>query len=241
MNSMFHFGDSYGLCAKSINEPLKHFVEISADTIGYKYVKLVWPGMSNEMIFNSIISSLHLFKRNDIIFVNFSFWVRGCYWDENFDKIKSTNNLFNEIKNIKLQPEQLSSKKIQELQILIDYYLNMTEDYNRKLFTLINSIFVYLKKIGIKIYYIFVDDDTNWSNLLLTKGSNLKFENGFAKWLQKHSFHNEEESHYSAGIQNTLTDFILNNTNNFTNKSLIIEMNDDVLNKNLIIKDKKII
>jgi len=241
MSTLFHFGDSYGLCAKSITEPLKHFIEITADTIGYNYSKLTWAGVSNEMLFNSMISSLHLYKPNDIIIINFSFWVRGCYWDKNFGRVKSTNNLFGELINIRLYPEQLTNTKINELQLLINYYLDMTEDYNRKLFTLINSLFHHLKQMGVRIYYIFVDKETNWSDSLLTIGSNLKFPNGFYEWLNFHSFHDEEESHYSAGIQNMLSNYILKNTNNLTIKKNIIEMNEEYLNKELIIKTKSLI
>jgi hypothetical protein len=74
MSTLFHFGDSYGVCTNTS----KHFIEICADTIGYKYSKNTNVGLSNEIIFNNIINSLYLYKTNDIIFVNFSFWVRGC-------------------------------------------------------------------------------------------------------------------------------------------------------------------
>ena len=243
MSTIYHFGDSYGLCAKSRTEPLKHFVEICADTIGFEYSKLTWVGVSNEMLFNSMLGSLHLYKPKDIIFINFSFWVRGCYWDEKFERIKSTNNLFGELDNMKLYPNQLTNSKIDELQLLIDYYLNMTEDYNRKLFTLINSLFHHLQRIGVRIYYIFIDKSNDWCDSLLTSGHNLKFENGFSDWLIKNRFHNEEESHYTAGIQNMLSSFILSNTDNLKlgPKHSIIKMDDTKLDLNLIIKNKTLL
>jgi hypothetical protein len=243
MSTIHHFGDSYGLCAKSKTEPLKHFVEISADVIGYQYNKQTRAGMSNEMIFDKILKNVNSFNNSDILFINFSYFARGCYWDKKLNTVISTNDLFGELTLMKSYPRQLINTKIEELEPLIEYYLNMTEDYNRKLFTLINSLFENLQKNGVRIFYIFVDKSNKWCDKLLNVGNNLKFENGFSEWLYKNSFHKEEETHYTSGIQIMLSDYMLSNTENFKLKidNPIVNMDDSKLNTDLIIKNKPLL
>ena len=100
-----------------------------------------------------------------------------------------------------------------------------------RIFKLIDSILKYLKLKNIDIFYIFVDDSI-WVNELLSVGTNIKFPDGFAKWLVKNNFGLEEESHYTKGIQPILCKIILDKTKNFTNtnKNIYVDINDVDLN-----------
>jgi hypothetical protein len=85
---------------------------------------------------------------------------------------------------------------------------------------------LYIKSIGVDIFYIFADD-YDWVDDLLTIGTNIKFPNGLSRWLQRNNLHLEEEGHYTTGIQPILANTILNKTNNFTNcKTIHIDIND---------------
>jgi hypothetical protein len=124
---------------------------------------------------------------------------------------------------------------------LVDYYLVNTEDNARKLFTIMDSIFEYIEKLGVKVFYIFVDE-YDWSDELLNNGINIKFKNGFGFWLKKNNFHLGTDGHYTKGIQDMLADIILKKTNNLEetiNKKINIDMVD--VNLELITKPSKII
>ena len=71
-----HFGDSY--CLTNIGP---NFCQIMAENIEYQYSLYGVRGYSNEQILNSIIKNLHKFKSGDKIFINFSFFTRGCWYD----------------------------------------------------------------------------------------------------------------------------------------------------------------
>ena len=131
--------------------------------------------------------------------------------------------------------------QIEKIISLIDYYLINTEDNARKLFTIMNSIFEYIEKLGVKIFYIFVDE-YGWSDKLLNNGTNIKFKSGFGFWLKKNNFHLNTDGHYTKGIQNMLADIILKKTNNLEeiiNKKINIDIED--INLELITKSTKLI
>ena len=96
---------------------------------------------------------------------------------------------------------------------LIEYYLDYTEDYARRIFELYNEIFKQLIAKGCSIYYIYIDD-APYADSLLKCGYNIKFEEGFGRWLKHNNFHNEEEGHYTKGIQPALANALLQKTNN---------------------------
>jgi len=224
MKTIHQFGDSYGvqLYTKNKEYRIKNFVELCCNKLNYNYINKAKGGISNEMILNILITSIKKFKNGDIIFINFSFFSRGCWYDDTYKKIKSTNVLYNEMYNIK----QFQLSKNEQVLNLVEYYLNNTKDYNMRIFTLINSILLYIKSIGVDIFYIFADD-YDWVDDLLTIGTNIKFPNGLSRWLQRNNLHLEEEGHYTTGIQPILANTILNKTNNFTNcKTIHIDIND---------------
>lgn len=221
MNTFHHFGDSYATTLSSMN--VKHFGELISDNLNFKYQNLAFAGASNEQILNNIIINLNKFKKEDILFINFSFFARGCWYDSRNKKINSTNLFYDELASTKLFKTDKWGYSIyyEKIMLLVDYYITHTEDYVKRIFSLLNSTLKYIESIGVKIYYIFVDDAA-YSDDLLQVGNNLKFKNGFSKWLIENEFHNEEEGHYSAGIQNFLSNMILEKTNNFDKHQKIL-------------------
>lgn len=225
MKTIHQFGDSYGaeLYSKNKEYRIKNFIELSCIQLNYKYVNDARGGSSNEMILNRMLNYLKNINSGDIVFVNFSFFVRGCWYDDTYKKIKSTNELFDELYNNKMYYKIKNENVIG----LVEYYLNSTKDYNMRIFTLIDSVFKYLKSKNVDIFYIFVDD-CEWVDDLLTVGTNIKFPKGFAKWLIINGFGEEQECHYTKGIQPLLANVILKKTNNFTinNNSIVIDIED---------------
>lgn len=239
MSSVWHFGDSYGRMDDGVLYPSKHFVHLISDKLKYDYLTFCSGGISNEMIFNKILEQSVNFKKNDIVFINWSFFVRGTFWDDTHKKIRSTNVMYSEMENIKMNPKWDDSIIIKVLPLL-DYYLENHKDYNMRLFTLINNFLRLIEKNGIKIFYVFADY-IDYIDNLLNVGCSLKFENGFAKWLKINDFHKEEDLHYTYGIQIALCDMFYRKTNEFntSEKSLFLNIGD--LDKNLIYKKTKLL
>jgi hypothetical protein len=213
MKTIHQFGDSYGapLYCDGEDYKVKNFVELSANQLNYRYENQSFPGYSNEMILNKLIKHLDKIKEGDIVFINFSFFSRGSWYDTIDGKIKSTNKLYNDIYNVKKYNENENNCIID----LVEYYVNNSIDYNMRIFKLINSILEHIKSKNVNIFYIHVDD-SDWVDKLLNVGTNIKFPNGFANWLLKNEFHKEEENHYTKGLQPIFANLILNKTNNFT-------------------------
>ena len=238
MKNLFHFGDSYGTVKNYENN--KHFCNHIADYLEMRYVSHAFGGLSNELIFSRILDNLQYIKKNDIIFINFSFFSRGCYYDETEKQIKSTNWLYNDIQKDKLYNEELYKNK--KFINLVDYYIKHQIDYNFRLFRLIESTFNYLNQKGIKIFYIFVEN-SDYSNDLLHFGTQIYFENGFVNWLIKNKFHLGEDVHYTNGIQKMLADVLLRKTNNLKEdlkqNTISISIND--IDKSKIERLSKII
>jgi len=225
MKTIYQFGDSYGapLYNDSENYSIKNFVELSANQLNYRYVNKSIGGDSNEMILDKLIKNLDKINERDIIFINFSFFSRGSWYDVKNRKIKSTNKLYNDILNLKKYDEDTDSHIIK----LIDYYINNSMDYNMRIFKLINSTLEYLKSKNVNIFYIHVDD-SEWVDNLLNVGTNIKFPNGFGKWLMENGFHKEEETHYTKGLQPIFANLILNKTNNLSadDDRIYVDIND---------------
>ena len=228
-----HFGDSY--CFTNMGPS---FCQIMAKNIEYQYILYGAHGYSNEQIINSVIKNLDKFKSGDKIFINFSFFTRGCWYDNKSKSIQSLNRFYNDLEKTKTD---LGEMQIEKIISLIDYYLINTEDNAKKLFTIMNSIFEYIEKLGVKIFYIFVDE-YDWSDELLNNGTNIKFKNGFGFWLKKNNFHLNTDGHYTKGIQDMLADIILKKTNNLEetiNKKINIDIEE--VNLELITKPTNLI
>ena len=215
MKKLFHFGDSYGTVKYSGGN--KHFCHHIADSIGYEYISaFTVGGASNEIIFRKILEQLHNYGEGDTIFINFSFLSRGCFLNKVTNTIESTNTLYNEIYDKKMFNKYKYSRILEENEgvlSLLDYYIKNSLDYNFRLFKLINPLFEYLISKKISIFYIFIEE-SSYTDTLLNYGTNIKFEDGFGNWLIKNNFHNNEDMHYSIGIQPMLADVILRKTDN---------------------------
>ena len=134
-NTLHHFGDSYGVSTKS-----KHFVNLFADYFNVDYVNYSCGGVSNELIFQKMLEKSNTFKKNDIIFINFSFFNRGCYWNGTKLQVEPTNILYNEItKEVQSETNFNKTNEIEKVIFLLEYYLKYDEDYNRRIFKLIDS------------------------------------------------------------------------------------------------------
>ena len=225
MNTIHHFGDSYGKTIEST-----HFVEICSQKLNKKYLHNCVGGSSNEIILKIILQQINSFKINDIVFIQFSYLCRGNWWNENTQKIENTNHLYDEIYKNKYFEIANDNKK---LLFLIEYYLTYTEDYSRRIFNIINVVLEQLIAKGIHVYFIHIDD-SEYINSLLEYGFNIKFEKGFGKWLLSNKFHNEEDAHYTKYIQPMLSDIILNVTNNLTTSTGISDVIKLSLNKTII-------
>ena len=234
MKTIHQFGDSYGSTLYGYNDSYitKNFIELSSVYLNYEYTNNSVGGASNEIILNILLNNMNKIKKDDIIFINFSFFSRGCWYDDKNKKIKSTNVLYNDIINTKKY--HLTKNKC--VINLIEYYLNESKDYNMRIFELINSTLTYLQSKGVSIFYIFAEE-TEWSDELLNVGTNIKFPSGFAKWLQKNDLHLEEEGHYKKGIQQYFSKTLLIKTNNFTKncKTIYVDISDIDFNSPLAI------
>jgi len=245
MNTIHHFGDSYGTIYNdkyvfgSGQNYAVHFVEMCSHELKKNYFNYSIPGVSNEIILKILIENISKFKYNDIVFIQFSYFSRGTYYDEDTKKIRSTNYLYSETENVKAFERANNNEKLLSL---VKYYLTHTEDYNRRIFEIFDVLINQLCNMGIFVYFIHIDD-SNYTDSLLNNGFNIKFEKGFGKWLQYNNFHNEEEGHYSKHIQTMLSKMIIDVTNNFNIRengiSDIIKFSD--FDKTLIGKNKKTI
>lgn len=237
MSKLYHFGDSYAT-VKLITLENRHFCNIIAEDLDMEYIPFGRGGISNEMILKKVIENLHKFQSGDIIFINFSFFERGCYYDSKTKIIDTTSKFYNDIRKSLNENLNYDNKMLPNL---LNYYLNNTEDYSRRIFDIFDLILKFIDKLGIKIFYIFAGN-SDYENDLLSVGTNIKFKNGFCNWLIKNGFHKEQDVHYTKGIQPMLADVILRKTNNFNieiGKSIDIDVND--IDVNMINKTNKLL
>ena len=202
MKNVHHFGDSYA----STGSNDKHFVKILAEKNGYNYkmINTIKPGSSNELMLNNLLYKIFEIEDGDILFFNFSFFVRGCYYDKEKKEIQSTNSYYNDGPN----ENGRISKCDQYIRDVVTYQLDCSEDYNRRLFHQFDALFEQLYKRNIVVNYIF-NEETSWCNELLKYGNKIKFNNGFVNWLYSKDYHKEEECHYTRGVQELIYDEII--------------------------------
>lgn len=200
MRTIFHYGDSYA----TVNETSKHFITLIAEKLKYNVDgNGTVPGGSNEMILNKLLSNILKIKRGDILFFNFSFFVRGSYYDKETGQVMSTNRYYNDME----LTNTLNPRKDYIMDI-INYQLDNNEDYNRRIFYQFDIIFKELQLMGVKIYYIFIVEN-EWSNSLLQYGTKITFPIDFYTWLNQNEYHNEEDCHYTLGVQGYICDYIM--------------------------------
>jgi hypothetical protein len=95
MNTLWHFGDSYGVWTGNTNDPRsakKGFSEYIADYYNLDLKHFAVSGNSNEMILNSLLLQYNNFTRGDYIIINWSFFTRFTYLDEYF-RCRSFNDI----------------------------------------------------------------------------------------------------------------------------------------------------
>ena len=200
MNTIYHFGDSYATTGMYDT----HFVNLISERLNYDYkCGGIIPGGSNEIILNRLLYNMMDIKENDILFVNFSFFVRGSYYDRQENQIKSTNSYYNEfLSTFSFEPTK------DYIMGIINYQLDHNEDYNRRLFHQFNTIFERLHHMGVQIYYIYITEN-EWSDSLLDYGTKIKFPTDFSSWLDANGYHNQEECHYTRGVQGHICDYVM--------------------------------
>jgi len=160
-------------------------------------VKLGMGGSSNELIFTRFLQNIYNFNDGDVIFFNFSFFIRGTYYDKDKKEILSSNFFINETLK---KYRKIDLVGIEYVMDVFNYIIHCSEDYNRKVFDKFNVVFELLVKRNISIYYIF-NENSEFSNDLLDYGTNIKFPTGFCNWLHENDYNREEECHYTQGIQ----------------------------------------
>jgi len=193
MNKLYHFGDSYG----NNSQYSKHYVELLSDKLNLTYEPYSVGGSSNELILTRFMKDLYNFKDGDVLFFNFSYFVRGTYYDKNRNEILSSNYFVDDtLRNYR----ERDLVGLEYVMSVFDYHVNNLEDYNRKVFDKFDTLFELLVKKNIKIYYLFIEN-SEFSDDLLKYGTNIKFPVGFCKWLRNMGYHKEEDCHYTRGVQ----------------------------------------
>jgi hypothetical protein len=207
---IYHFGDSYGGVTA---EGSKHFVRLISEKLGHRYEHNSVGGSSNEMIFNKLLKNIYRFEPGDMLFFNFSFFIRGSYYDLDNKEVMSTNKYVSEqsIQTMygKIQPKFIEMDRMKYMSGVISYILDYNEDYNRKLFEKFNILFELLTKKNVTIYYIF-NENSDFSDDLLNYGNHIKFDNGFCNWLTEMGYHKGEDCHYTFGVQPFIMEYVLN-------------------------------
>lgn len=188
MNTLHHFGDSFGITTKST-----HFVELIANKLKLNYINYSKNGLSNELILSKILENLNKIQSNDYVFINFSYFNRGSFFDIETNEIISTASIRN-AKHFKMTD-------------IVEYYLKHDLDYNKRVFNLINLLFKNLAERNIKVFYIFIDDAT-YKNELISYGKNLEFTPSFHIFLDENAFHAQADGHYSDNIQPLLCELV---------------------------------
>lgn len=200
MRTLYHFGDSYA----TVSPMNKHFIRLISEQLKCHYdTRGIFPGGSNELILNRLLSSMMDIKSGDILFFNFSFFVRGSYYNRDKKKVMSTNYYYNDTEStfgFELPEEYIMD--------IITHQLDYNEDYNRRIFYLFNTIFEQLHLRGVKIFYIFIVEN-EWSDSLLDYGTKITFPTDFNDWLDSNGYHNQEECHYTRGIQGDIFDYVM--------------------------------
>lgn len=214
-NTLYHFGDSFG---KAENFSNSFGIKI-ANHYGLKYLDFSDGGLSNDQILQRILSNLHIFKNGDVVLINFSYLTRFLTLDPNLN-LTSTAKYFDD--NSK-QSTDLMNSFYDGRETLMDYFLNYNFEYNIKLFKTINSLLDSLNKMGIKTYSVLLKKDILYNGERLINPNEyeldlineLKFEPTYYDWLVNKGWKNEEEGHYTKGIQDELYLEYIKRINNY--------------------------
>jgi hypothetical protein len=204
MKTLYHFGDSF----TKGNGYIGSFGYLIAKHYNIKYLDSGDGGLSNDQILQIILSSLHLFKYGDILLINFSYLSRFLTIDPN-KNLTSTAIYFDDNSGNKTH---LMDSFYDGRETLIDYFINYNYEYNIKLFKTFNCLLSSLDKKGIKTYSVPIRKDNLYMGKELIKSdqysldlpNELIFEPSYYEWLINKGWKNEEEGHYTKGIQGDL-------------------------------------
>jgi len=204
---LWHFGDSFGNACK---EEHHHIYKI-AQRNDYEYVDCVLTGQSNFIITNYIIKKMRDFQKGDLVYINWSFFNRGEYVDDEMD-LKSTGTWYNE-------SDEFFNKGNDNLffshrNLILNYHLNFNYDSTVKLFAwLVEPIISHIHNLGVNVVNCFIrKDELSLNGMKFKDGSeiNLKYEIKFDDlyffdYLKSKDWKNEECCHYTNGIQEELS------------------------------------
>jgi hypothetical protein len=213
-NKLYHFGDSFAVVKKS-----KNFGEHIAEHFGMNYSNYAQVGYSNEQIFHSILDVYNDINKNDIVLINFSFLGRGLMVTET-GHLKSTNTLLDD--NIQIITQDGLNLLRTNSAAILDYFIKYSYDYNIKLFTSISKVLYNLEKKGVKVYHTFIKkDNLYYGNTVFSKDeynlnlpNQLDFKPNYYQWLINKNWKNEEDIHYTNGIQKELSFEYIRRINN---------------------------
>jgi hypothetical protein len=209
MKKIYHFGDSYGGVTA---EGSIHFVQLMSKKLGYRYEQNNVGGSSNEMIFSKLLENIYRFEPGDMLFFNFSFFIRGSYYDMDDKKVMSTNKYVSEQSDTEMYGKKnsgyLEMDRLEYMSGVLSYILDHNEDYNRKLFEKFNILFELLTKKNVTIYYIY-NENCDFSDDLLKYGNHIRFSSGFCNWLTEMGYHKGEDCHYTLGVQPDIMEHVL--------------------------------
>lgn len=211
MNKLYHFGDSYS----NVKIGSKHYVNLLSEKLNLEYNHFGVGGSSNELILNDFLGKIFEYRFGDVLFFNFSYFVRGTYYDKEKKKIMSSNYF---VSDLSKQYRDFDLKGLEYVMNVFDYQIKNMEDYNRKVFDKFDIVFELLINKGIKIYYQFIEN-SEFSDDLLKHGVNIKIDDGFYNWLCQMDYHKEEDGHYSKGVQSNILDYIIGLYPDLTSKS----------------------
>jgi len=187
MNTLYHFGDSYGTC----DEKETLFSHYISEHFHLQHKPLSVVGYSNLSIFSDILSHTHQFKPNDMILVNWSFFTRVDIPSEDI-RIDGTRGFMN-------HSHEHFQKHFSPYANWVIHGIDYIKEESTKFFYMVEKYFQSLHTMGIESYHTFITQP-QFSHTLNT----LDFERSYYRWLENRKWKDEESMHYSWGIQEKL-------------------------------------
>jgi hypothetical protein len=200
-NTLYHFGDSF---SNGIGFD-RSFGKFISNHYNLNYQLLGNGGDSNDQIFQKIIKEQKSFNYGDVILINFSFLSRFLTVDKESNLVSSAGYYDDSKRGF--TGEQMDY--FNHDHTVLDYFLNHNYEYNMRLFYLINSFLNTLFEKGITIYSVMIRKEKLYMGKKIYKVDDydlnlineLKFEPTYYQWLIDKGWKNEEEGHYTKGIQ----------------------------------------
>jgi hypothetical protein len=220
-NTLYHFGDSFTIGLGSDGS----FGKIIANHYELGYLHLGVGGDSNDQIIEKIMKEQHQIKRGDVVLINFSFLSRFLTVDENGTLISSAR--YFDDSNRGFTGNQLEYFNHDDT--VLDYFLNNNYEYNIRLFSLINTFLSILVERKITIYSVMIRKEDLYKGKKIYKiedydlklFNELIFEPNYFEWLVNKGWKNEEEGHYTKGVQEELAQEYIKRINQFKIRKII--------------------